>query len=172
MLGRTCREADAFFEGKTTPKNSVTRIKVMKIISFLAFFVLSIPMLSAADEPDNRTPIEKYRGDTQFPLLMCKLTLKLAVMKSDSGAAQDEKSDYTECIGKGRVNAKASLDRALRTIKKPKALEALKTYHVAFVTALEGIHPGAEERKISYEQRQEFLEGKVTEAWARFEIEK
>jgi hypothetical protein len=67
--------------------------------------------------------------------------------------------------------AKANLDRALRTVKKAKAQEALKSYHVAFITALEGVTPGREERKLSYEQRQQALEDKLTEAWARFEVE-
>ena len=57
-------------------------------------------------------------------------------------------------------------------VKKAKAQEALKTYHVAFVSAIEGLTPGYVERKIDYEQRQQALEGKATEAWARFEIER
>jgi hypothetical protein len=56
-------------------------------------------------------------------------------------------------------------------VKKPKAQETLKSYHVAFVTALGGISPGIDERRVSYEQRQQALKDKVTEAWARFEVE-
>ena len=84
---------------------------------------------------------------------------------------KDEKDDYRACITKGKTASKQNLDAALKTVKKPNAKEALKTYHVALVSALEGINPGSDERKINYEQRQQNLEGKMTEAWARFEIE-
>lgn len=57
------------------------------------------------------------------------------------------------------------------TVKKEKAREALKSYHVAFITALEGIVPGFDEMKIAYQQRQQALSDKVTEAWSRFQIE-
>jgi hypothetical protein len=83
----------------------------------------------------------------------------------------DEKSNYTGCIEDGKKDAKQNLESALKSLKKPKAKEALKSYHVAFVTAIDGINPGMDERKISYEQRQQSLDGKLTEAWARFEVE-
>ena len=102
---------------------------------------------------------------------MCKLGLQLALAKAELGQQQDEKSDYPGCIEQGKATAKLNLDKALRTLRKAKAQEALKSFHVAFVGALEGVRPGSNERKISYEQRQQALEGKLTEAWARFEIE-
>lgn len=148
-----------------------TNFDIMKRIFASISLVLAFQLSFAADEPDNRTPLDRYQGDTQYALLMCKLTLRLAVAKAEGNAPQDEQSNYSYCISKSKVTAKASLDKALRTVKKPKAQEALKSYHVAFVSAVEGIRPGADERKISYEQRQQVLEGKVTEAWARFEIE-
>jgi hypothetical protein len=126
---------------------------------------------SFATEPDSRTPLARYHEDSQFALVKCKLTFKLAIARADVGVQQDEMSDYSACIAKGKMTAKTNLDKALRTVKKLKAQEALKTYHVAFVTAVEGIRPGGDERKMNYEQRQQALEGKVTEAWARFEIE-
>jgi hypothetical protein len=143
----------------------------MKLILASTSLVLALQTAFAAGEPDKRTPLDRYQGDTQYPLLMCKLTLRLALAKTEGGVQQDDKSDYSGCIAKGKETAKASLDKALRTVKKVKAQEALKSYHVAFVGALEGIRPGNDERKINYEQRQQALEGKVTEAWARFEIE-
>ena len=118
-----------------------------------AFIVLLLTTLtaSAADEADNRSPLDRYRGDSQYHLLMCSMSFKMAALKADGGQPQDEKDDYAGCIKKGKAESKANLDKALRTLKKPQAREALKTYHVAFVSALEGIFPGADERRISYE---------------------
>lgn len=143
----------------------------MKLSLFPLAFAALIGAASAADAPDNRTPIQRYQGDTQSALFICQMSYTIASMRAELGQAQDEKSDYVGCISGNKATMKASLDQALRTLKSAGAKEALKSYHVAVVVALEGIPPGAGERKISYEQRQQALKGKVTEAWARFEIE-
>lgn len=145
------------------------RVKVTHIV--FAALMATASAVSAAEAPDNRTPLERYRGGTQFYLLSCSLSFKLATLKAEGDQSQDEKNDYAGCITKGKTVSKSNLGKALRTVKKPKAQEALKTYHVAFVSALEGIFPGTDERRISYEQRQQALKDKVTEAWARFEVE-
>ena len=51
----------------------------MKLL--LASVVLAVAFQSsfAVDEPDNRTPLERYRGDTQYALVMCNITLRLAL---------------------------------------------------------------------------------------------
>jgi hypothetical protein len=144
----------------------------MKLLAASLIFSLASHVAFGADDSDKRTPLERYRGDTQFALVMCKLSLRVALAVAAGGGQQDDKSDYASCIRKSKASAKSSLDMALRTVKKPKAQDALKSYHVAFSTAVEGIRPGPDERKISYEQRQQSLEEKVTEAWARFEIER
>lgn len=123
------------------------------------------------EEVDNRTPLEKYKGDTYFARIMCSLKLRTALLKQGAGETDVESIDYEKCITKGKTDAKKSLDITLTTIKKSRAKEALKSYHVAFIAALEGIRPGLNERKINYEQRQQALEDKMTEAWARFEVE-
>jgi hypothetical protein len=98
----------------------------------------------------------------------CSLAFMLATTLAESRQLgieikkeDEEKSDYLGCIREGRAKSKINLDRALRTVKKPKAQEALKAVHVAFITALEGISPGIDERQISYEQRQQALKDKI-----------
>jgi hypothetical protein len=125
----------------------------------------------AQNAPDRRSALDQYRGNTQYALLICATSLRTALLRAELGEPEDEKGGYRGCIVKNKAEAKASLDKALRTIKSPRARDALKSFHVAFVTALEGIAPGIDERRISYESRQQALEGKVTEAWARFEVE-
>ena len=141
-----------------------------RLIYVIAALLISASSF-AADEPDTRTPLERYRGDGQFSMLMCKISLRLALAKAELGEAQDEKGDYVGCIERGKATAKQNLAKTLRAVKKTKAQEALKSFQVSLVTALDGIRPGIDERKINYEQRQQALEGKITEAWARFEVE-
>jgi hypothetical protein len=148
-------------------------------------YALLVPLFAvalnaaAAEEPDKRPPIDKYYGKTQSQLAMCQMGFRTATYQAElialGGTVPESASgggDFRGCISKGKAEARADLDKALRTVKKAKAQEALKAYHVAFVTALEGIVPGSDERRINYEQRQQSLDGKVTEAWARFEVER
>ena len=141
------------------------------LTTILAVILIVMSSLATAEEPDKITPLEHYKEACKFYLIECNLFLNSARLKAESGKAQDEGSDYAGCIEHKKATAKKNLVEALRTLKKSKAQESLKSYHVAFVTALEGIRPGYDERKISYEQRQLALKEKLTEAWARFEVE-
>ena len=151
------------------PTQSYVAMK-MPLVALLLASLVGVEVFGA-EEPDNRTPLERYQGDGEFSLLMCKISLRMALDRAALGEQQDEKSDVAGCIEKGKSTTKKSLELALRTVRKAKAKEALKSYHVSFVGALKGIRPGSDERKISYEQRQQTLKGKLTEAWARFEVE-
>jgi len=122
----------------------------------------------AAEKSDNRTPIERYRGDTAFALAMCKELFRRAILTSQ----KTDFETFSNRLSAEKEKSKESLKKALETVKPPKAKEALKTYHVAVMSALASIFAGLDERKIDYEQRQQALEGKVTEAWERFEIER
>lgn len=119
--------------------------------------------------PEEHTPLEQYRGITQSSLQVCSGAFSIAQHSANLGIAA---KDYSgECIATTKANAVEKFKAAILTVKKDKAKEALKSYHVAFITALEGIAPGSDEPRIIYQQRQQALAGKVTEAWSRFEIE-
>jgi hypothetical protein len=113
-----------------------------------------------ADEPDHRTPLDQYRGITKFALTLCS-----------AAASLETQAQVEECVTTTKQDAVTKFKAAILTVKKDKAQEALKTYHVAFISAIEGIAPGFDEPRIIYQQRQQALAGKVTEAWSRFEIE-
>jgi len=153
--------------------SSANREPALRLKLLLSGIALATALpASGQEQTDRRSPLERYEADTKFTLYACKLVLKLAVAKSEAGLEQDEKSNWIACIRQGKTTAKASFDLVLPTLKKIKAKEALKSYQVAFMTAVDGIAPGPSERQISYEQRQQSLEGKLTEAWARFEVER
>ncbi len=86
------------------------------------------------EEVDNRTPLEKYKGDTYFAHTMCSLRLRTALLKQEAGETGNENIDYVECIAKGKTDAKKSLNVTLRAIKKSRAKEALKSYHLMLRT--------------------------------------
>lgn len=140
-----------------------------KLLPALMLWLSTFPAFSA-DAPTASTPIKQYHATTEFAITLCKLSVQAENARAIIGTLSSV-DGYEKCISDAKTTAKESLVKALETIKAPSAIEAMKTYHVAFVTALEGVRPGQGERKISYENRQIMLEGKMTGAWARFEIE-
>lgn len=100
-------------------------------------------------------------------MLICQLMLRVALADSTTAGYEE----VYGCINEAVAASKKNFAVALKTVKKPPAKEALKSYHVALIGALEGVKPGAEERKLTYEARQSALQGKLTDAWTRFEIE-
>jgi hypothetical protein len=137
---------------------------------FLACFMLMTPVY-ADGEPDHRTPLNTYHADTLALIQICSLEFRITNSLAEGGQPPSEDADYRKCISERGVSARAELKAAILTVKKEKAREALKAYHVAFIAALEGIAPGVDEPKILYQQRQQTLNDKVTEAWAKFDIE-
>ncbi len=124
----------------------------------------------ATETQDKNTSLGGYKRMGSL-IVTCKIILRLALARAEGGLEQDKQSDYVGCIKDMKALAKENLDKALRKVNKSKTQEALKSYHVAFITALEGIRPGSDELKINYEQRQQALQDKLTEAWARVEVE-
>lgn len=140
------------------------RLIALAVLMGISFFV-------NAEEPDNTNSAEKYYGYTGAAVTLCQLTFMSAQSMAAMGKPQDEKSDYVGCIKEKKAEAKAYFITAVRAVKKPKAQEALKSYQVAAIAALDGIRPGVEEIRLDYDRRQQVLKDKLDEAWTRFEIE-
>lgn len=122
----------------------------------------------------NKALIEVYKGMAEGSIEECKWSLKLISINQNFGGlpnVRDKDTDFLGCIEREKPKINQVIIEILKIVKKPKAKEALKSYHVTLITALEGIKPGADERKINYEQRQQAFVDKLSEAWARFEVE-
>ena len=144
----------------------------MKRISLaIALTLVVVSSANAAAESDKGSALERYQVHTEGFLMLCPVRFQLAEGRAERGMEQDQESNYQGCIAEGKATARSNLDKALRAEKKSKARDALKSYHVAFVAALEGIRPGVGERSINYDRRQQIFRDKVNEAWARFEVE-
>lgn len=140
-------------------------------LNVFAAAVLAACVASQAQEPDKRTPLEKYHGQTHFAMTVCPSALNIANLNAGMDKEPGEHGDWRKCQRDQRSEAKRMLDAALKTVRKPAAQAALKSHYVAFVAALDGITPTVDERKITYQARQASLKDKVNEAWARFEVE-
>lgn len=142
----------------------------MKIIALAALFVLYSSSLFA-DDSEFKTPIDKYRSQNDYFLIMCKIDFKLNQNLIELGKEIKPDEDFGNCIKESKIKSQKDLGKALNFIKIASAKQALKKYHISFVAALYGIRPSIDELKIVYDQRQDRLQEKMTEAWAAFEIE-
>ena len=144
----------------------------MKVTYLVFLALLSTPLtLMAEGNTAAPSPIEAYHSWTQISLLLCTITEKTEQLSAETDTPIEPEKSLSTCIKKHSDEAKAELNSAIKTLKNNNTQEALKNYHVAFITALKGIEPGFDERKITYSQRQQMLTDKVNEAWARFDIE-
>lgn len=139
-------------------------------------FILSaglfLALAPANGQDKKRTSIEEFGGTTQFQLLKCQLTAKLAFLKVESGELREAYSEIGACLKQGREEVKKLFPRAhAQVAKKAAASKHFKEYYAVWLTAFDGISPEVDERKIDYERRQGEASRKAHEAWNRFEIE-
>jgi hypothetical protein len=131
-----------------------------------------------AVEQGTQSEVAMYIESSGLSWTQCSLNFTIAQYRASSAQSTgkterklDEDSDYVTCITDREAEARAYLAQTLRTVTKPKAREALKEYHVAFITALRGILPGMQELRIDYDRRQLVLKGKLDEMLLRFQME-
>lgn len=133
--------------------------------------IVSSMMMSGAMAEEKQTPLDAFRGETQFRILMCKIKLKSSLLEAEAGNSVGIGQVGT-CIKEGKADVKKKFAPALSSVaKKPAAGKLLKDYYASWLTAFNGIIPEASERKIDYDRRQSVAEAKSEEYWNRFEVE-
>lgn len=118
--------------------------------------------------------VSDYRGRMNGYVLKCAQEFKVEQLKAKGIERYDlpeVPADSAKCVRESRDSGKALFDAALKSAKKPDAKNALKSVHVAYLASLDGIAPLPDERVGGYQQRQAALASKLSEAWARFEVE-
>lgn len=139
---------------------------------FLAASVLLTVVSLACAAEEKRTPVDEFRGTTQFQLLQCQIKAKTAFLKVELGESREAYSEIGTCLKEGRAEVKKLFPKAIAQVaKKPAASKLLKEYYAVWLTAFDGISPDASELKIAYDRRQGDASRKADEAWHRFEIE-
>lgn len=133
--------------------------------------ILTVGIAAAQDKPDTRTPLERYQGDGTLYVGLCQLKVDNARRKASLNEFQDSHSDWRGCIDESTDATKKNFQAAMQTVRKPKTLEALKSYHAVLIAGIDGAAPGPDERKIDYDRRQQATATKLKEAWVRFEVE-
>jgi hypothetical protein len=146
------------------PLLEVTMKKLLAAVSFFA-------ALSSHAAEQTQTPVEEFRQLTLKQSFTCQSTQRIAELNSQLGKAGSANA-LQDCIDSSKALAKTSFAPALKTVSKNKAAVALlKDYYAAWLTAMDGIVPGAGERNIDYTQRQQAAEGNYKAIWSRFAVE-
>lgn len=126
-------------------------------------------------QPDNRTPLEAYRGDSAGGVMLCGMKLKLALLHAERSMPPTEEerrsADYAGCIRDQSATIRQQYAKALRVVKKPAAKAALKEHFIAVSMQLQGLVPASDEIRLNYTRRQTENEARTEEKWIRFEAE-
>lgn len=117
---------------------------------------------------DHRTPLERYRGDSQAALLTCSLKLRIAAASGVHRKAPGKAGDWRGAIVDGQRQGRANLQAALCALTWPAARGALMRHHDAFVAALKGMRPERGEAVNAYQARQYANGAALETAWTHF----
>lgn len=79
--------------------------------------------------------------------------------------------DPAKCVDDAKRDLKTHYDKANTATKKPAAKSALKEHFVLALSAVDGVLPSVDERKIAYQQRTAATARRLDEAWNRIAIE-
>ncbi|MDD2725199.1 MAG: DUF4124 domain-containing protein [Methylovulum sp.] len=126
-----------------------------------------VPNKPVAEPVHTPTPIEKFKGDSFFAFHMCSVSHQIFLLTG-------KKTDYEKFsayLDEGRRKTKLSYQAAVASTTNQAVKSALKEFHVKTLSALSTIHAGFDERKISYEARQQAISDGLTEAGARIDVE-
>lgn len=143
----------------------------MKRITFFATLCVVCALAQAADDGLNKA-INAYIGSANYGTYSCGLSFRSANARTVGGLPQDEKSDWRGCIVKQKADLKMAYEAIYQLLEKPGAQASLKEHYIATLNALNGIEPGLDETKAAYGNRQAVSLEKMSQQWARFEIDR
>ena len=149
----------------------------MNFSRILVPFVSAVFCLPVTAQEDGRSPLEAYRGATQFHIEMCQMAAQVFVLEANAHKGKpasfspSEHGDYAACINEGEIKSKKLYQTASDTLESQAAKDALKSYHIAFSTTLKGVPAGRNESQQAWETRLQGLKDKMNEAWVAFELE-
>ena len=122
-----------------------------------------------------------YRQATMDALKRCRLTVATALYRMtqgdnavealNNGNGTDGDGNWPVCVEQQTALTKGLFASTIKGARASNAKEALKNYHVIFLAALQGVVPLAGEIKLDYARRQQASDSRLTEAWARFDVE-
>lgn len=136
------------------------------MLTMLALIAGTSASLGQPSTPDTRTPLEKFIGDATFHRVQCGLMMSIWLKN------QQPEYEPGMCID----TAKKALsplykDAVAGVAKNAAAVTAAKEFYAYWMTAMDGIIPSKDERKISYDERQSRMDDRVSELANRLTIE-
>jgi hypothetical protein len=108
-----------------------------------------------------------YRMTTQRMLVACS---ELVAPRHARARLDGTQPEYRVCATRALADSAARLEAAASSMGPGDSVQALRTYHAAFVRALQGAEPQPGDSEGVYEERQVFLFHRLAHAWARFEL--
>lgn len=137
----------------------------------MAPFMALMKKHSDAQKAGTLTPVDDFKDQTDIAEMNCELAAQTSLLKYQTGDA-DPPKDARDCAQEAKASVKGKFAPAVASLKKnAKAVDALKSYYVAWMTQLDGMVPDQGDSKLTYRQRQSESRQHTQEAWSRFIIE-
>ena len=111
---------------------------------------------------------ETYRKKGEGAVFVCSLAMRVYMAEQHD----DQLAQYQKCVTDAKAETKVTFQAAMNATKKPKAKEALKMFHAAFLSAMDATGPRGSNSMSTYEGRQSVAADKMSDAWAKFEVER
>ena len=111
---------------------------------------------------------ETYRKKAEGAVFVCSLAMRVYMAEQHD----DQLAQYQKCVSDARAETNANFQAVVKATKKPKAKEALKMFHAAFLSTLDATGPRGSDSKSTFETRQSVAADKMSDAWAKFEVER
>lgn len=145
----------------------------MKILKFTSGALLLLSFTTFAGSNLNQKTIDTYRKDTQASISLCGINYQTFLLKKrlSPNDVSTERADFDTCVDKAKSSAKTSYNKLSKSLKSKDAKSALKSYQIAYMTAIDGVAAGIGEAEIDYASRQQSLKEKMDQAWSSFELE-
>ena len=150
-------------------------MKHIAAMAALAFATLAPPASSEENSPDF------YNLMTTAVLLKCRAVMGVALSRiaqgdsaeeaRNNGNGTDGDGDWSACLANGKKDGTSLYQSTLKSVKKPKAREALNGYQAAWLAAMDGIPPAGGEIRLDYRRRQSATDTKIREAWSKVQVE-
>lgn len=107
-----------------------------------------------------------YKTKTMERMALCEARLALATVGGRLALQSDDGDAFVKCLSSGKDEAAALLAKAIVGEKSPRAREAIRAYHAAYLSSLTGLMPRKDEIKLDYDRRQSANETERERAWA------
>ena len=136
------------------------------IVLYLSFIGINNKVVAEEQEPN---PVLVFVLEAQLAFKICKVSMQTDLLGSELGETYPR---YYECLDNIKAEIKSKYQASKEIVpSNTEAENILKNFYAFWLTAMDGLIPLMDERKIAYENRINENESELARLGKRLEIE-